>query len=368
MRMNTHTTGATDVPVSYTTQALANMRAPGSNEMLVGKDGDINAGSRSELMRRLVDIAAMIESGQPQKEAAHSLRETQQLRREALAAAWNDESGQEFAALGAEVAADITQRLQRIGFMRRVLHRSDVAQGGNPRLRLREPKVRAVTVVGPTQVHHQVVRDKFFYPTEINVVANPRVTEIELNQGSEDLLEEMRMDGQEAIMVSEDRLLLKQMEVASGIFNTVTFFSGSLTPTALATGQERINDWNLTPVNMMLAMDLVKDITTGSAFNNDNFFDPVSRLEIVMTGIIGTLLGMQISTDGYRDPRLKVLNRGEVYITAQPNFIGGYSDRGPVQSEPRVNDKNFPGRGWFMYEIISSAIVNAKGVSRVARM
>jgi len=352
---------------STLTGVIGNARRPGSNERWAGDNGEVNAGSRTELATFLLGLSDQIKSGAFDQElASESLAATPAERREELEAAWNDPSGGLWRSMGASIGAEITERSTRGGFLRRFLGRGDVQQGNDPRIRVYERNVEAVIAVGPTEVGRQFIRQKYIYPAEFYITANPRIEEKELQRGSGDLLEELFMDTQEAILVQEDRTFLKMAHNAATIHNEIVYFTGQLTPVVLAALQEQIATWGLTGMNAMISMDLIKDIATGDKFIE--FFDQVSRLEIVLTGRIGTILGMEISTDGYRDPKLRVLGDGEVLLTAQPENFGSYTDRGPLVMEPRINDHDTPSRGWYGYELMSMGIGNPKAVARAKRI
>lgn len=337
-------------------------------ERIVGANGEINAGSRREMLSRYIEIAQLVESGRLSEVIASPEERSrkQALRREKFEAAWNDPTGRKWAELGAEMAADISSRVQRMAFGRRLLVQQPTTLGGIVRIRVPENNVRAVTTIDATQVGYQLIRGKYVFPTEVNIVANPRVSNNEVNQGGTNVLDDLYSDMQQAILVGEDRLVMKSVNLAAGMYNSMVYYTGQVTPTVFATLQEAVNGWGYQVGNMLVSMDLMKDINTGSAFTG--WLDPVSKLEVVLTGRLGTALGMTVSTDGYRDPNLRVLDPGSVVVLAPPENLGAYTDRGPVVAEPRTNDKDFPGRGFFAYEQVSFTVANGRAVSVAKRI
>jgi hypothetical protein len=242
----------------------------------------------------------------------------------------------------------------------------DVAQGSIVRIRSRRHTVDAIIATGPANIAKQLVRDNYIFPSEFQVHANPRIYINDVNQGPADLLEEKFMDAQEAILVGEDRVLLKMLSSAATMENDLQLWSGTLVPSVLSALQEQVIRWNLPSRQLMLSIDLLKDISTGNVFST--YFDPVSKLEIMLTGRIGTFLGQDVMTDGYRDPRLRVLGNGEVYALTNPDYVGAYTDRGPLEVEPRNNTDDSPSRGWYMYETLSMCVANARGVAKAKRI
>lgn len=343
---------------------------PGSMEKLVGANGEINASSKTDLMQAIVDLAAAVTSGDIYTDASGSkpasAQEVASARREALIDGYNGPLNEGWAELGSGLAAELTQRMEREGFMRTLLMRGDVAEGSIPRIRVRVPNTRAVVARGAAAVMPQFVRGKYITADEFTISANPRVLELETHQGSQDLLEEKFYEAQEQIMVTEDKMLRSMMDVTVGIENPITYFSGSFTPSGLQSLRYMVQRWNMSAANLLFAMDILNDFIAGNSFST--WFDPVSKYEIVQTGRIGNLLGMSMITDGLRDPRLRVLADGELYVTGTPEYTGAYTDRGPVASEPRDSyDDGVAARGWYMREHISATVANARSIAKAKR-
>ena len=338
----------------------------GQNSMqkFVGANGEINASSQQDLLAKLLELSNMVANGQVFTDCSEL--NTPDLSGGMETAAVLEEAfhdGEALQELGNGLAAELNERMLREGFMRNLLSRGEVAEGSIVRVRVRTPNVRAVVSQGVGLVYPQFVRDRFVQVNEFEVSANPRINELDMHQGSGDILEDKFSESQEAIMVGEDRTLHSMMSAASGIYNTPIYFAGAFTPTIARGLIQNVSDWQLPATTLLFPQDIMSDMLVGTAFST--WFDPISKYEIVQTGNIGTLLGMSLLTDSYREPTLKVLSPGEVFCTAAPQFLGSYTDRGPVRAEP-VN--SYPdgaaARGWFMYEHISCLVANAKAVSR----
>ena len=337
-----------------------------SQDRMIGQNGEINAGNLVELAARMVEISQSIAAGNlvaTEEEASHA--ELASERFQAVREAFYDR-GERWAEMGSAITNTINTRIEREGFMREVLSRGNVEEGSVPRIRVKQKNVRAVLSRGPTQVYPQYVRDSYQNLEEFYVTANPRVEEIDLRQGSGDILEDKYFEGMEAIWVKEDQTLVKGLRTCDNIYNPVTYFSTSLTPTALQTVKYNVDRFRIPVENILLSLDLLNDLAVGNAFGQ--WFDPISQWEVVRTGRIGTLLGLQLITDGYREPTLRVLNDGEFFVLGTPEFLGGYTDRGPIESRPADDfDKAIPARGWTMREIIALGIANAKAVAHGVR-
>lgn len=344
-------------------QHITEARSRLGTERFVGQNGEINAGSKKELLQKLIEISSMVSSEEiaPLEHDAEIAAE----RNEVFLAAYHDHTGPGWAELGSTLSGEITTRVEREGFMRTLLDKHNVDQGALPRIRVREPNVRAVRSRGVAQVYPQFVREKYVPAEEFHITAQPRIDTIELAQGSPDMLEDKYFEAVEAILVQEDRTVKALMDATAGIYNDLTYYS-ALTPAILGGVKTGVEKWRLPALNFLFAIDLLNDISFGTDFST--YFDPVSKYEIVMTGRIGRLFGMNLITDGFREPTLQVLDRGEFYITSAPELVGGYTDRGPVESNPvNMSDMSIPARGWNMSEIISVMVANAKAISKGKR-
>jgi hypothetical protein len=337
---------------------------PGSNEYLLSSDGHINAGSKAELARVLVNLLTENANGNIDTASAQQKEQQRVAKNFHVEEAWNDD--RKWRELGSGLAGTLSSRMEREGFMRRLLKRFDVAEGAVPRIKVRQNKVKSIIVRGPGQIHPQFIRDRYLMPDEFSVVADVRVEDLDIRQGSSDILEDKFYEMQEAILVKEDRVLRNALDATAGMYNNITYYAGSFTPANFRTLTLNVDRWSIPVASVVLARDVMSDLLVGSSFST--YWDPVSKWEAIQTGTIGNLFGTSIITDGYREPGLKVLEDGEVYALGTDEYLGGYTDRGPVQSEPKdVSDDQVIARGWFMYEHISLAVANAKAVAKAIR-
>jgi hypothetical protein len=340
-------------------------RFKGSRDTIVGHDGHVNAGSKKEAIQRLVEIANMITAGEIYDETAGVVTPAKKAENAAtLTSAMHNPK--EWAELGAAIALDIDQRTEREGFMRTVLSEGTVEEGSVPRIRVKQRNVTAIMSRGVAQIWPQYVRDNFIAANEFYCVATPRVELIELHQGGGDILEDKYFQALEAIFVQEDRTLVKMLRNADNLYNDVTYFSGSFSQVIFESMKRKVDGWGI-PINAaIMAMDVMGDINAGTNFSS--WFDPITKWEVIRTGRLGNLFGTTLLTDAFREPGLRVLDDGEVFVLGAPEYLGGYTDRGPVQSVAVDEFEKFvPARGWSMYEIIAMVVANGKAVARAKR-
>lgn len=125
-------------------------------------------------------------------------------------------------------------------------------------------------------------------------------------------------------------------------------------------------DWNL-PVNTaVLSSDLWVDITTDPEFVR--WYSEIERHEIVLEGYLGQIMGVELITDAFREPHLKVLNRGGIYMFSSPSTLGGIQERGSMVTKPIDQyAQGRPERGWFVSTIEGIGIVNSRGICKGQR-
>jgi len=351
-------------------------KKPGSSENWFNGKHQLNASSRVDAMQILNALMTAVQSGQvsmgdPSVGATHEeTAATKRARNDLFLKAHDQYKNGDvklWAETGAAISADVSQTSNRDGIMRRYLTRAEIPQGGLARIRLKVPNVLAVSASSPTQLQPAFVKGNYITPPEFTIKANVRITEIDIVQGSDELLDDTFLQCQEQIMVEEDRIFKNALDTTIGLNNPLQILAGGLTPTSLASLRGQLLSWGLPAQNILMASDVWADIV-GNANVWGNLFDPVTQFEIVQTGFLGSILGLGITSDAYRVVQKQVFNAGEVYVLTAPEYLGVYTDRGPVQASPRDSyDDGVPARGWFFYEIMSITIANARGVVKGIR-
>jgi len=340
--------------------SMADLRPIGGGDKLVAQYGgtELNASDKRDLLNQQSRFLQAASQG-------NMLQLTGEESRELLQAAFNDKEAHRLLAEKISDALYITANRQ--GFMRKYLAKIDVQQGSIPRFPVRTKNVTAVWSTSPTKVESQITRDKWLTPPEMQVVARPFIPQVELNQSSGDVLQEKYIEAVEATMVAEDKLWYNQVQSVVGVDNNLTIVSGQLTPYSLMTVATNVTRWGLKGAHLLAASDLWQDI-----IGNSDFFtaiDPVARHELLLTGELGTLYGMTITSDAYRHPEHKVLGQGEFYVIADALNHGAYSDRGGLQSVPTdISQEKIPGRGFVVHESLAVSVANSRSIAKGIRV
>lgn len=352
--------------VKYRTPVVASeLRFTGSRERVVGSNGELNASSKMDLAKQIAKLMEVAANQNIQTEdQAVAKAELAKEHRELVKAAFN--SKEAHAELGEVLAEELYQASNREGFMRRLLARQDLSQGQIPIIRMRMKNVVATVATSPARVNAQLIRDNLLFPPEFYISSRPFIEQREVDQSVGDVLEEKYIEGLESVMVGEDRTWYKLANATVNISNPLTTIVGTMNPQALANLRTTVTRWDIPVSTYLIASDIWNDIIGDVGFAQ--LIDPVSKHELLLSGQLGTILGMGIVTDAFRHPQHKVLNQGEMFCVGDPINHGTYSDRGGINSQPIDGaQENIPGRGWWMTETVSMLVANSRSVSKATR-
>ncbi len=341
-----------------------NLRFKGQSQPAIASSGHMNANNKRDLAQQISRLIHAYQDGDIQRTAtvAQTLEDKRKVvaeRRQILAQAYHDD--ETFQALGEVLAEDISETTTRDGFCRKFLAFKEIE--GEPTVRFKTKDVIAYEASSATETKTTIVRNDYKHPQEVYVSTSIDIEERDIHKASGDILEEKYQEGLEAIMVTED-LMWKRMadEATQNGINPHTIY-GQFTPQQLAHIKSKVTQWGIPVANCLLAHDLWDDIITSGDFT-DNWIDPFSKYEMITEGSLGILLGMNLLTDAFRLPTLKVVDPGSVYVVGSPETHGVFMQRGDLLSKAtdRYNEKK-PFRGWYLLEMIAMMIVNAKSIS-----
>lgn len=334
------------------------LRPIGGGDRLVGKSGELNASSKKDLFAQQQRFLLAASQG-------NMLNIDTETSKALVQAAFNDKEAHRI--LGEKISDALYVTANRQGFMRKYLAKINVQQGSIPRFPLRNKNVTAVWSTSPTRVESQITRDRWFTPPELAVVARPFIPQVELNQSSGDVLQEKFIEATEATMVAEDRLWYNQVKSLVGVDNNLSIISGQLTPYSMMTVATQVTRWGLKAAHMLMASDLWQDVIGNSDFYQA--IDPVARHELLLTGELGVMYGMTITSDAFRHPEHKVLSQGEFFVISDALNHGAYSDRGGLQSVPTdISVEKIPGKGFVIHESLAVSVSNSRSVASGVRI
>ncbi len=345
---------------------IEDLRINGS-QMLSASTGEINASSKIDLLGQIGKLLTAATNGEfvhsnSSVQTSLSQEDKAELLREAAA----DTTGAKWASLGSSIVGSIEDRAEREGLLRKVCKGATVRQGDIARIELKQHMAEAVIATGPTDFGYRQLRGRVYTPAEFEIKANLRVSKMDLDQINGDLLDRAQQDGLSAIMVKEDRLWKDACDKAVGAANDITYLSGDLTPRLLSMLKTQVTRWPLPATTAVMANDFWNDIIGNAEFSGA--LDPVSKYDLITTGRLGTLLGMELITDGFRAPEHRVLKDGEIYVVADQDYHAMYTTRGGTQSVPTsgANQGNTD-RGWLLSSTFSFTLANTRSVAKAVR-
>ena len=328
---------------------------------LEDKNGEINAGSKKELLQRIQAMAQASSEGSLQQQSDFA-----QKRAELVEAAMADQTGETWRVVGEVLGDEIMETMGRDGFLRKVMMRKDLKKGEIGRLRMRKKDVLAFYASTDSSTITSQVNQFYLYPDEFYVKAHILIEDRELEQAPGDLLDDKYIDGLEQLMVKEDQVLKSLLDVAAPSYNDVVGFT-NFTPTVFAQARTQIQQWGNPCTTAILAIDLFNDILSDPEFST--YFDPVSKRELIMSGSLGSFFGVNLITDGFRYDTLQVLNPGEFYFLSAPNVLGAQTVRKDVTTAPiNLYLIGKPERGWYMQKIMGLSVANGRAVVHGVRV
>lgn len=327
-------------------------------------DREINASSKRDLMNQIGAFMKTAQSGGVSRRGDAS--EAQQRFAEFKAAFDNKADGRPFAVLGEVFTDEIWETLGREGFTGKILATENIQRGATGRIRVRKKDIVAFQITSDVRIQEQRIRQDWLYPPEFTIACSIVIEDKEIAQASADILDEKFQDGLEAQLVREDKITKALLDRASTSFNDLVFYT-SFNPTIATTIRTQVNRWGTPAATMLIAWDVWDDIIADPDFVN--FFDPVTKHELVLEGTLGRLLGLDLHTDGLRYPTLQVLQPGEIYVTGSPVTVGAKTIRKELESVAinKYND-NRAARGWFIQQIQGQIIGNGRAVAAAKRL
>lgn len=372
-KQNIYLAGGAPLPGNTAIKATGRTRTGAivaSAHAAVADNGEINATSRKDA---LAIIANLLEASRTGAITAHQVEEPiTAAKRNAVHAgliqAFQDTNGPAFAVYGEQIANTVRDTNVRAGILRRFLPERELGTQEIAKTRLRRHRVNCMAL-GPNSTAVESRHDgRFMFPEEQTLSARPIINEKDLYQEGMGLLDEKAEEALESLMVGEDRGLRALFDAAVSKTGQQLAFP-TFTPTVFATLKQMVENTGGLPVNdAWMSNDLWVDINSGSGDFPD-WFDPISKHDLVLTGKVGTMMECSIHTDAHLESRLRVLKPGELYFVARADFLGETLLRQAVtSSEISGANEGQAWRVWFIRQILAISLSNIHGVSKGFKM
>jgi len=340
-------------------------RFGGNAEAIVAGNGSINASSTKDLIGQIRTLVNASANGEIST-SYDRMKVIAEEHRELIEAAKADKNGPAFQALGQAIGDEVWITENRQGFARKCLLVKPMQKGIEGKFRIRQKDVMAFMATGPSTAIESRVRQDYVYPKEFKLQARVLVDIIQLRQDTGDLLEDKFVDMLEAIMVKEDRMFKSLADRAAQVRNDLVVFN-NLSPQTFSSMRTQIGSWNITPATAIIAFDLWDDLIADPTFSS--WYSPVEQHQVILEGKLGSLLGVEIFTDGYRWETQRVLNPGEIYMFGKPETLGGIAQGQELIAEP-INKYNLgeASTGWFAVQTEAMVLANSLAAVRGTRV
>lgn len=343
------TQGGTSIAMNKSGKIVA------GSEAFENAEGEINAVSKRDLMHRVAALAHLATQGEVAEQKQFSAQKA-----ELVQAAIDDKSGETWRVVGEVLGDEIMETMGRDGFLRKVVMRKDLKKGEIGRLRIRKKDVQAFYATSDSGTVASQVNQYYILPDEFYIKSYILIEEKELEQSPGDLLDDKYIDGLEQMMVKEDLVLKSLLDQAAGSYNEQVGFT-TFSPSVFAQARTQIQQWGNPCATAMISFDLWNDILADPEFAT--YFDPVTKRELIMSGHLGSMYGVNLLTDGFRYDTLQVLNPGQFYFLSAPNVLGAQTVRKDVNTAPiNLYLIGKPERGWFMHKIMGLTVANGRAV------
>lgn len=356
-------------PYGLAVRAGATASSRYSQEPLIGSNGEFNAGSRKEVMQAIATLMGAASRGEVSEVVASEKANLQAKleRKQALASTMLSTDAATQTALAEVVGESVYETLGRAGFARKFLQTAPLQQGDFHRVPVITPDITTFYSTENINVPASQIRGKVVEPKPFVISNNVLIDNLELTISPVDLLDIKYNQALEQQLRGEDIYLTKLLDLSASEYNEPVYFS-TLTPTVLASLRNQIDTQGGIPVGgLLLAADLWADIISDSEFQN--FYSPIEKHEIVLTGRLGTLMGMDIVTDGFRIKNLQVLKPGSSYVLGIPDLlgvVGQYGELTVTAIDRRVIGESK--RGWFIENTIDMTVLNSRAVVKGQRL
>ncbi len=334
-----------------------------SDRRMFDKSGSINAQDNKDALTQISHLLNQVTKQNSDKLSFYDPGNTaekmsKESRREVLAAALTDPSGQGFHMVGQELALPIKAILDYEGFGRKFYRVRQLAQAELFRIPV---DVRSVAwVIGQDgQTPESRLRTKWITPTEFKISSFPTVDIHDIYLMNFDVLDRAQDTARQEIELQEDKAAINALDAASTAINTTTTFA-SLGVGAFEDVRYQVERHRLMVENFLInraeLSDIVKTMSTA--------VDPVTERELILAGYIGTLLNSQILTAAGTGVQ-EVIPAGTFYAVTGADYFGEMGIRMELQSEPF--NKYAAGetvKGWAYVEIVGYAVANSRSAAK----
>lgn len=259
-------------------------------------------------------------------------------------------------ALASSMANPIRFELDYYAIGRKLLVVDPLPQGVDP-IYDKDIKIPAY-VVGKRGQSPDAIQEgeRFTVPTfEITVYPQARYSQIKARRYN--LVDRIQTRARLDLAAIEDRNIFNTINAAAvGGINPVTTVATALNKTSIITAMAEIGKWDLRPFKMLMNYSEYSDLLRFSVISGE--LDLIKQYEIIETGLLGHYMGLEILVS-------KMVPRGQVYILAEPEYVGVM----PIRQDLNIIPADKPEKlriGFVVFEEVGMAVVNGRSVARIS--
>ena len=346
-------------PVSYGGQT-SNGRTAGSKGRLFNANGELNAFDKVDALTQLQHFASLREKyriASPDK-SYYTPDEKNAIVEAALRG-----TPEERLRFGAEMIPLVIDRLDYEGFIRQIFRTHNLSQG---QINAYEKDINVTALVtnedGAT-IGTQVKGERVF-PPEFLVTSMPKVTISEIATRQFDIVERTHDKTTFQIMLKEDRQGLKGLYQASTLENSTVNVTSTVSKSVLESLQYEVERHRLQVDKFLMNRAELGDLKKNV---NAIDFDPVTSRDLLLTGIFGSIWGVNVFvTAGVDEQGLENVSvpEGVIFAVTEGRYLGAM----PIRVELSVFPADqfvygMPSYGWLFVEQISQVVLNPRAVA-----
>lgn len=348
---------------------VTDLRFKGQASAAIGSNGELNASSQRDLFKQIGNMMTALSSGDLVQDANHSDGSFMSLSAAEKTDIMNNSmhSPEAWAALGANIAEEVQEQRARQGFIRNLCVVNNLRMGDIQRVPMPRHQTVATIATAPSGLSYQLMRDRYFTPPEFELKANIRVNKLDMGQATHDLLDHAYNDALESMMTKADRIWKDAADSTVGKANNINLITGRLTPSVVARLRSEVTNWNLQARKAIISNNFWEDVISEASWADQ--LTPVAQYELLMTGKVGTMYGMELYTDGFRPSNQIVLGKNELYVVSDAESHATMGSRGGIESTPTDGaNQGETTKGWLLSEIMSFILPNPRSVAKAQRI
>lgn len=302
-------------------------RKASASERVYNKAGEVNAYDRRDAVAQAVHAISEASRSNPlQRLRRQASAQDAERKRQILAAAFRDPSGEGFRRVAADLALPIKALMDYEGWIRKIFRVRTLGQSELFRIP-RDIRAPAQVLGQDGQGVQSVIQTTYVTPDEAIIMSSFKVPLMELHQVNFDILDRAQETARQSIQLEEDKRGLRLLDRASEKKNAVTSF-GTVSLAVFENMRYQVERWRLAVDKFLINRAEMVDVQVSMSGS----LDPVTQRELNLAGYFGRWLGAYMLTCAGQGAE-EVLPTGTMFAVTAPDSLGEMGIRIPLFSE-----------------------------------